>query len=361
MPQVFPNYSRNYSRPVPDAAAYRRAIEAARAVAMSLSETQLRAFMRLLAEYAEELSVRVAAGLATRGQRYALAVAEEVLQQLARDIALSTRNGVTLTARRMAEIHARATIALMQSAGVTPTPVFGALGATTAQAVLARPQLAATFRSIRRDSVEAVDRILTRALLRGAGADAVERELRLHVLGADAFPERLLLDRRRIGYAAIESLGYAPTRANLDAVRRDAARVAGRARLIARTEIMNTEHEASQQAAADSPVVGLIRWRTSQRHPELDQCDALQDVDWYGYGEGRYLPGHVPPRPHPRCLCRTLHEILPVAQWGRPRPGARPRILSVADVALSFALSPSQEASLVAALDAAEHGLRRAA
>ena len=285
-----------------DTNAYLRTLATARATGLALSEAQLRAFMALLAEYAEELSVRVAAGLATRSQRYALATADEILQQLARDLALSTRNGVTLTARRLAEIHARATAGLMQSAGVVPPALFGDLAVSAAGSVLARPELAASFRSIRRDSVDAVDRILHRAILRGATADQVERELRLHVLGAEAFPERLLRDRRRIGYDAIEQLGYEPTRANLEAVRAEAGRVSARARLIARTEVMQAEMETNQQAAAASPVVGLVRWRLSRRHPEVDPCDALADTDWFGYGPGRYLPGYAPPRPHPRCF-----------------------------------------------------------
>ncbi|MGH7577929.1 MAG: hypothetical protein ACREM1_22765, partial [Longimicrobiales bacterium] len=224
---------------------------------------------------------------------------------------------------------------------------FGGIGTSAAQAVLARPELARAFRTVRRESVTAVDGIIQRALLRGATSDKLERELRLHVLGADTLPARLLLDRRRIGYRAIQALGYEPTRENLRAVRREAGQVANRARLIARTEPMNAEHEAGIQAAIASPVVAAIQWRLSGRHPVRDQCDDLAHGDWFGLGPGIYDPRQVPRRPHPRCLCLRTHVLRSPEEWGAER-GPLPALRSDAAARIDAIedLTPSQKRNL---------------
>lgn len=344
---------------MPDRDAYHRQVQAARDVGLALSEAQLAAFLRLLEEYADELAVRVATALAGRGRAFALALAREMIEQLSRDMATATRNGIHLTARRVAEIYAEATMALIASAGTPVTVTLGGIGVQAAQAVLARPELAAAFRSIRRESVAAVDRILQRGLLRGATSDQLARELRLHVLGSEIFPARALLDRRRIGYQVLREMGYRdPTYAELLQVRKEAGQVAGRARLIARTEPMNAEHEARVRAAIDSPVVAGLRWRLSHRHVIADQCDVLAEVDWYGLGEGVYDPRRVPPRPHPRCLCYTLTVLRPVADWARSRGDAPRRRVDVEDVGLAYDLYPSQIASLAAAMEIADSGGR---
>ncbi len=327
-------------------AAYHRAIEAARAAALSLSRSQESAFLRLLEQYAEELAARVSAGLASKGERQALAIATEIIQQLTRDMAVATRNGVTLSAERVSQIIAKATTELIAGEGPLSTPVMPGIGARAAAAVLSRPSLAATFRSIQRDSVKAVDRILARALLRGASSTELARELRLHVLGADAFSPALLVDRRRIGYEAIRRMGYEATAENLRKVRADAGDVAARAQLIARTEVMNTEWEVHRQGAIDSPVVKAIEWRISGRHPELDECDVLAQADLFGMGPGLYDPRRLPQRPHPRCLCLQIDVLFDPEEWGQPRPPAPGLQVDLVHVGSTFALRPSQQRSL---------------
>lgn len=327
---------------------YERAILAARNAALALTQAQTDAFLRLLQDYADDLARLVGAATATSAQRNTLAVANEMLRQLSRDMAASTRAHVGLTADTVARIHANATAALFSaSARNAVLATFGGIGASAAQAVLARPELARAFRTVRRTSVAAVDRILQRGLLRGASADQLERELRLHMLGAESLPARLLLDRRRIGYRAIQTLGYEPTRENLLAVRREAGQVANRARLIARTEPMNAELEAGVQAAIASPVVAAIQWSLSGRHPVYDQCDELAHGDWFGLGPGVYDPRAVPRRPHPRCLCLRTHVLRPPSEWGQER-GPAPTIRSDAgDVIEGLeGLTPSQKDSL---------------
>lgn len=342
-------------------ASYQRQIEAARAAGLALSRAQERAFLKLLEQYAEELASRVSAGLATRGEEQALAIATEIIQQLTRDMAVATRNGVTLSAERIADIYARATLNLMSSAGggIT-TDVLGGIGARAAAAVLARPELAASFRSIQRDSVRAVDRILKRALLRGITGPQLGRELRLHVLGADAFPAQLLLDRRRIGYEAIRRMGYEATAENLKAVRKDAGQVAARAQLIARTEPMNAEWEVHRQGAIDSPVVEAIEWRLSGRHEVPDQCDVLAQADLYGLGPGRYDPRALPRRPHPRCLCLQIDVIADPENWGKPRGPIPTPVVDVEDLARAHDLTPSQTRSLQALLQPQQPPANRA-
>jgi len=335
-----------------DAAAYHRQLEAARNVGLSMTKTQADAFLRLLEAYAEELAQRVAAGLATRGERHALMVAREIIDQLVRDMALATRNGVTITSDRVATLYAEATASLIASSPGASSAVsvqFGGLGLAAAQAVLSRPALAASFRTIQRQSVAAVDRIVAGGLLRGATTTQVARELRLHVLGADAFPAAALLDRRRIGYDVLRQMGYDATPANLRLVRADAGKIAARAQLIARTEPMNAEWEAHRQGALESPVVQAIRWEVSSSHGDrFDQCDVLQDTDFFGLGTGVYPVDALPRRAHPRCTCRARTLIRDPAEWDQPRPPAPALAVDPAEVAAAAGLTPSQSRSLEA-------------
>jgi len=347
--------------------AYHRQVELARAAALRISAQATEELLALLQEYADELAARVSPGRALGGEQRALQVAREIIRELTVDMARIVGRNVRLSANRVAEIHASALAGLVESAGATVALELGGIGVQAAQAVLSRPELSASFRSIRRESVAAVDRIIKRALVRGASADNIARELRTHILGADAFPERLLLDRRRIGYAAIRELGYEPTPENLAAVRADTGEIADRARLIARTEPLVAEHEARVRSAADSGVIAGLRWRVSNARPEGHVgapcviCRILQDVDWFGLGEGVYDPRAVPARSHPRCLCRTVSIVREPADWGRPRGPVPAMVVAVADVVASYELSPSQEAMLTRALDAAGAGVRIAA
>lgn len=332
--------------------AYHAAVEAARSVGLRLTGVQLDAFQRILEIYAEELAARVATGAHRRGHAWALSAAREIIQSLIRDAALSTKSGVTLTADRVARIYADATAALIDANGARLSigTAFTGVGASAAQAVLSRPELSASFVSIRRESVRFVDQILGRALLRGSTTSELAMELRLHVVGAEAFPPGVLLDRRRIGYAVLREMGYDPTPENLRIVRQLAGRVASRAQLIARTEPMNAEWEAHRQSAHDSPVVADVQWLVSSRHPKPDQCDVLQDTDFFGLGSGVYPTGRLPRRPHPRCICRQVDRIRPVEEWGEPKgPDPRPRV-TAAQAGQRAALSPSQSQSLAVAM-----------
>jgi hypothetical protein len=92
---------------------------------------------------------------------------------------------------------------------------------------------------------------------------------------------------------------------DLDAARR----VEYDARRIAVSETNSHYHEADVVAAVQSPVVDLVRWRTSMLHTEdkryvPDVCDYLEQADLYGYGQGLYHPAAAPSLVHPHCQCR---------------------------------------------------------
>lgn len=330
-----------------DFPAYHRALADARAVGLSLTRAQAEAFVRLLEAHAEEIASRVSAGLARRGDRAALRVAAELIRELSRDLAISTRNGVTITANRVADIYAEATLAVLGEArpDLSLGTWFDGLGARTAASVLARTELAAAFRTIRRESVATVDRIIARALLRGATSPQLALELRAHVVGAEGLTPAELAAR----------LGYEATPENLAFLRTEAGQVARRAELIARTEIMTAEHETHVWGAAGSPIVKALRWKLSTRHSHYDICDVLAEQDLYGLGPGLYDRRQVPARPHPRDICRTEDVLFEdPEEFGRGLGPVPARSRQVADVIEEYGLPPSQEAMLENALRVGE-------
>lgn len=338
--------------------AYHRQLLEARRVNLALIGRQEKLFLELLQEYADEIERIVRRGFRTTGHRRLLLQLQEVIQQLTRDMAARTGGGIRLTAERVAEIHARATAAL--AGEVVVGAAFGGVGLQAAQTVLARPELSRAFKSVRRESVQTVDRILQRGILRGATSTQIAREMRLFITADDPRVEgaaRILRDRRRIGYEAIQSLGYEPTPENLAHVRAEAGRIAGRAQLIARTEIATSAHEAAVQAAIASPVVAAVRWSLSSRHPERDVCDLLAEADFYGLGAGVYDPRQTPGKPHPRCLCYLRNILREPSEWGKPRGPMPERILDPAVLIEEEGFPPSQLRQLEQAIGVGEQRL----
>ncbi len=340
---------------------YFRQLEAARDVALGLTADQEQEFLELLREYAEEIAARVSAGLTSATRVQVLAEVELLLDELTRDMAISTGRHIHLTAERLAEAHARATLALLSSAGsnIAAAPLFSGVAARSAQAILARPELSQAFVTIRRESVAAADQIIKRGVLRGAPSSAISRELRQHIVGTGSLLEgdaTLLADRRKISYAAIQELGYEPTPENLAMVRKEAGQIAAKAQRIARTEIMNTEREVATQAAIVSPVVEFVEIRLSYRHTVKCACEPIVQADLYGHGEGRYDPRNVPVRPHPNCWCAHRNILLPVGRWGEARGPVPELRADLADVAKIFELTPSQQSAFEAAINAGQRG-----
>lgn len=340
---------------------YHAAIEEARRQGLALTAEQERDLLALLEEYAREIEARMAAGLELRGAEQVLREISLLIDEMSRELAAAVGDGIRLTAARLAEIQAVATAELLASAGsrLSAGAFFTGTGARAAQAILARPELAEAFVTIRSESKQAANRILRRGVLRGAPARAIARELRQFVAAPGSLLEGdfdLLRDRRRIGYAAVQELGYAPTPENLMLVRKEAGRIAYRASTIARTEIMQAEAEVLVQGAIDSPVVALVEIRLSYRHSEPCACEPIVQADLFGFGPGRYDPRQVPPRPHPRCWCPRRHVLRPESEWGAERGPLPDPVRDLESVAEAAEISPSARAAFVRAI---ETGMRR--
>lgn len=68
------------------------------------------------------------------------------------------------------------------------------------------------------------------------------------------------------------------------------------ARRLARTEINNAFHAATQRRMKESQIVEEVDWNLSTSHPEGDVCDSLAS-------DSPYPEDEVPEKPHPQCLC----------------------------------------------------------
>ena len=94
------------------------------------------------------------------------------------------------------------------------------------------------------------------------------------------------------------------------------------ARRIAVTEINTAYDEADKTSAAVSPVVDLVRWRTSSRHAGLptspDICTMFEKRDIHGFGPGLYHPSRCPSHPHPHCMCRVETVLREPQDYGGP-------------------------------------------
>lgn len=100
------------------------------------------------------------------------------------------------------------------------------------------------------------------------------------------------------------------------------------ARRIAVTEINGAYDEADKTSAAVSPVVDLLRWRTSSRHDGLpsspDICTVLESRDMHGFGPGLYHPSRCPSHPHPHCMCRVETVLREPQDYGGPTQRTTP-------------------------------------
>lgn len=301
--------------------------------------------MRLLADFADELAALVRTGLASASQQALYAEVDALYRGLATSLQGSVAGAVRLTAETIAEAHAAAVIRLAPALEGVVRVHFTGVAPGAAQAVLARPDFARAFVSLRDGSAAEARQIIARGVLRGGRVDAIERQLRMHIGAPSSLVEgdaALLADRRRIGLRTAVDMGLEPTADSVRALRAEAGRVASKARLVGRQEVMNTEHETHVRTVEVNPVIRCVRVRLSGRHPVRDSCDAAAALDAYGFGPGRYPPERVPTRFHPRCLCAFTHELRPPAEWGMPRGRTPMRDVDWEAVAAENGLSPSE-------------------
>jgi hypothetical protein len=82
------------------------------------------------------------------------------------------------------------------------------------------------------------------------------------------------------------------------------------AKRLARTELNNAFHTTQKAGAEVNPFVLGVRWHLSLSHTHKDICDALATGHSKGKPSGVYLPGELPPKAHPQCLCFTSNEMM---------------------------------------------------
>jgi hypothetical protein len=82
------------------------------------------------------------------------------------------------------------------------------------------------------------------------------------------------------------------------------------AKRLGRTELNNAFHTTQQASAEVNPFVLGVQWHLSSSHATPDRCDELAAGHSEGKGAGIYLPGDLPRKPHPQCLCFTTNEMM---------------------------------------------------
>ncbi len=96
--------------------------------------------------------------------------------------------------------------------------------------------------------------------------------------------------------------GETPIATLKDSIRDADAFSDSRAAMIARTEVVMAQSQATYAAWAKTGVAATIRWHLSAIHPDTDECDANADADPVPFGEA-FPSGDLHPPSHPRCLC----------------------------------------------------------
>ncbi len=97
-------------------------------------------------------------------------------------------------------------------------------------------------------------------------------------------------------------------------------------------------HETDALASHKSPIVGTLKWFTSEGHggypSSPDICDVLELTDLHGFGPGIYLPSTAPSLPHPHCEDRTKKNYRDPKNWAKPKPEpTKPRKAGKTEVA----------------------------
>ena len=309
--------------PTPAETAYRAALIEARDRGYSLSRAALRAvdvaFRDALARLTRDAAIgTVTAERAERLRREIIAVLAEIERELAR----TTGQASNVIVRDLVDIHRDATVSIGQryAAGLDTGAIsarFDTVATRALQALAARGDVAATFRTlIRRHMVEAapaLDRVLRAGVAQGMSTRRLTEDVAA-VLNGGERPASL----RTAGLTDADLSG-------LRSLRYDATR-------IARSETLNALREGGRQAAVASPVIMAQQWQLSGRHaPSGCACEVLAKANWHGMGPGFFPPEAWPIAPHPFCSCYAGSvKLRPPSQWAQAKPAGPPRRLTPA-------------------------------
>lgn len=189
-------------------------------------------------------------------------------------------DGVMLNANMVAQANIIFTDEMLKRMGVKSSAEFRrqmvAQAQNTIRNYLAREQLGMSLsdRVYRNGVVSSgrIDRVINNALLRGASA----REIARDVAG--------LINPNTPG-----GVSYAAMR-------------------LGRTELNNSFHQAAMDSYSSNPFINKVRWSLSGSHPKTDHCDDLVGV---------YDADNVPDKPHPQCFCYITPEAMSLNELAR--------------------------------------------
>lgn len=166
-----------------------------------------------------------------------------------------------------------------------------------------------------------IDDAIESAVNRGVSWQRLTKDLTRTLAQGDEDLQEIL---RRLGRAAdVDVVPSADPVSITEEELSRAKRLEYDARRIAVSEINSHYHEADVISAIKSPVVDLLRWKTSQLHTAEkryvpDVCDFLEESDLYGYGPGLFHPAVAPSLVHPHCQCRYESILKEPEDYGTP-------------------------------------------
>ena len=260
---------------------------------------------------------------AERAKRLRRHVRQE-MRRLQERLVRSLGDGAHRAAQLAADGHQAGLTAASNAAGVGIDFDFEKVPRRALEQMMVRRGLgqSATFKTLIRRNVEEaapdIDRAITSAVARGVSNQRLTKEI-AHELA-------------RGNKELQEALGNLGPRGGrtLQAIQEDievpegqlqrAKRLLYDARRIAVSEINTAYTEANRTSMVESPVVDLVRWKTSTRHDGLasspDICDYFERANLHGFGGGLYHPGTAPANPHPFCMCWCRAVLKDPEDWG---------------------------------------------
>lgn len=223
------------------------------------------------------------------------------------------------------EGHTSAFEAARRAAGVTISQSFADIPVRALDRMIQRRGFAGIFRTlINRNIVEMADDVelyLRSAVARGISGRRGGRELAAIMARGNPALLEVLQNLGPRGGRTAQAIRQGIEIPDVDLQRAKSILFDGYRILV--TETNHAYHEGDRLAAADSPVVDLVRWTLSGRHAGLpsspDTCDICAQANYHGFGPGLYHPRTVPPLQHQFCQCSTQKVLRPPTEWTQPK------------------------------------------